>query len=49
VRTQTGTREGAFAGIDADGALLLHGPDGLVRITAGEAWFSNVPAPPAAR
>ena len=49
VRTQTGTREGAFAGIDADGALLLHGPDGLVRITTGEAWFDNVPAPPAAR
>ncbi len=43
VRTPTGTREGAFAGLDADGALLLDGPEGTARITAGEAWFGTVP------
>ena len=46
VRTPAGTREGTFAGLDADGALLLDDPDGPARITAGEAWFGDVRVPP---
>jgi BirA family biotin operon repressor/biotin-[acetyl-CoA-carboxylase] ligase len=41
VRAPGGTIAGAFAGLDADGALLLDGREGLRRVTAGEAWFEG--------
>lgn len=39
--TPAGAREGAFAGLDADGALLLEDAEGTHRITAGEAWLGT--------
>jgi biotin-(acetyl-CoA carboxylase) ligase len=38
VRLPTETREGVFAGLDADGALLLDTGSGRQRIAAGEVF-----------
>jgi BirA family biotin operon repressor/biotin-[acetyl-CoA-carboxylase] ligase len=41
VRFETGTQEGVFAGLDGDGALLLHKPGAAapLRVTAGDLFF----------
>lgn len=33
--------QGIFAGVDADGALLLERPDGVLRVNAGEVFFGG--------